>query len=191
MANINKAIEHVLKLEGGFVDDPDDPGGRTKFGISQRQYPALDIKSLTRAEAREIYREDYATPLLLDRIHSTDVATELLEQSVNFGQVRAVAFAQLALNMIARPVGIDGLIGRETIRALNTLRSEDRMRWLKTANGIQFAYYMFITGWLDRIVDWFRASAGALSKKYLRGWLKRIAHHFKPERDLPEYNVPR
>jgi lysozyme family protein len=43
----DKAIEIILKHEGGYVNDPDDPGGETKFGITKRNYPTLNIKSLT------------------------------------------------------------------------------------------------------------------------------------------------
>ncbi|HPC92900.1 MAG TPA: glycosyl hydrolase 108 family protein [Myxococcota bacterium] len=57
--DFDRAIHFVLAQEGGFVDDPRDPGGRTNFGISQRAYPDLDIASLTKQQATEIYREDY------------------------------------------------------------------------------------------------------------------------------------
>ncbi|MCC7279439.1 MAG: hypothetical protein IT487_14145 [Chromatiaceae bacterium] len=47
MQNFPDCIAHVLVAEGGLVNDPQDPGGVTKFGISQRSYPALDIRELT------------------------------------------------------------------------------------------------------------------------------------------------
>src|SRR5690606_2973445 len=53
------AVEVVLEHEGGYVHDPHDPGGETKFGISKRQYPDLDIANLTREQAIEIYRRDW------------------------------------------------------------------------------------------------------------------------------------
>jgi hypothetical protein len=52
-------VAHVLKIEGGEVDDPDDRGGHTKYGISQRSYPKLDISKLTVDDAKEIYFKDY------------------------------------------------------------------------------------------------------------------------------------
>lgn len=54
-----RAIPTVLKFEGGYVNHPADPGGETNFGITKRGYPDLDIKNLTKEQAREIYRKDY------------------------------------------------------------------------------------------------------------------------------------
>jgi len=54
-----RCIEFVFAEEGGYVDDSQDSGGRTKFGVSQSAYPDLDIPNLTRAKAKEIYRTDY------------------------------------------------------------------------------------------------------------------------------------
>ena len=58
-----RAIDRVLIHEGGDADDPRDPGGRTRWGISQRTYPTLDIRRLTRTEAIALYRRDFWTPL--------------------------------------------------------------------------------------------------------------------------------
>ncbi len=53
------ALEKVLAHENGYVNDPDDPGGETKFGISKRSYANLNIKDLTREQAAEIYYRDF------------------------------------------------------------------------------------------------------------------------------------
>lgn len=58
-ANFDTAVAFVLKHEGGYVNDPKDPGGETKYGISKRAYPGLDIKALTEDGAKAIYRRDY------------------------------------------------------------------------------------------------------------------------------------
>ena len=58
-ADFDDAFDILLKFEGGYVDNPDDGGGPTKYGISQRSYPDIDIESLTKEEAKEIYRKDY------------------------------------------------------------------------------------------------------------------------------------
>jgi lysozyme family protein len=55
----NKAVEIILKLEGGYVNHPDDPGGETRYGISKRAYPHLNIKTLTKDQAKAIYKRDY------------------------------------------------------------------------------------------------------------------------------------
>ena len=57
--DFDKAFMFVIKHEGGFVDDKNDMGGATKYGISQRSYPSLDIKGLTLNQARQIYFADY------------------------------------------------------------------------------------------------------------------------------------
>lgn len=58
------AVAQVLKWEGGYVNDPRDPGGETNFGIAKRSHPDVDIGSLTREGAIAIYLKEYWTPLL-------------------------------------------------------------------------------------------------------------------------------
>jgi len=62
MADFDRAIAFVLAREGAYVNNPADPGGETNFGICKRDYPALDIKNLTVAQATAIYKSDYWTP---------------------------------------------------------------------------------------------------------------------------------
>jgi len=57
--NLDKALAFVLKWEGGLVDNPNDAGGVTKYGISQRAHPHLDVRNLTLEDAKEIYRVKY------------------------------------------------------------------------------------------------------------------------------------
>lgn len=57
--NFKKALKFTLKWEGGYVFDPDDPGGETKWGISKKAYPNLDIKNLSAEQAADIYAKDY------------------------------------------------------------------------------------------------------------------------------------
>jgi len=66
--NFEKAISFVLKWEGGYSNDKDDIGGETKFGISKRSYPDLDIKNLTIEKAKEIYRKNYWNKLNCDKL---------------------------------------------------------------------------------------------------------------------------
>ena len=47
-------IEGVIEKEGGYVNDPDDPGGETKYGISKKAFPKEDIKNLTIVRAKDI-----------------------------------------------------------------------------------------------------------------------------------------
>ena len=57
--SFNKIIEKVLEHEGGYVNDPKDLGGETKYGITKRFYPDVDIKNLTKEQAKTIYHTDY------------------------------------------------------------------------------------------------------------------------------------
>jgi lysozyme family protein len=57
--NFERAFAVVVGIEAGYVNNPQDPGGETKFGITKRQYPTVDIKNLTLEQAQDIYRRDY------------------------------------------------------------------------------------------------------------------------------------
>ena len=59
MKNFNEIIEQVLEHEGGYVNDPKDLGGETKYGITKRFYPGVNIKELTKEKAKQIYKDDY------------------------------------------------------------------------------------------------------------------------------------
>ena len=62
-AAFEAAVADVLGEEGGYVNNPADPGGETNWGISKRAYPNVDIKNLTRDDAKAIYLKDYWQPL--------------------------------------------------------------------------------------------------------------------------------
>ena len=59
----DQAIEVILKHEGGYANNPNDSGGETKYGISKRSYPELNIRGLTRDYAKKIYEQDFWKPL--------------------------------------------------------------------------------------------------------------------------------
>lgn len=58
-SNFTRSLQFTSKWEGGYVNHPNDPGGETKYGISKRAYPHLDIKNLTREDANALYYKDY------------------------------------------------------------------------------------------------------------------------------------
>lgn len=84
------AVEGVLKSEGGYVHDPDDPGGETKYGISKRSYPDLDIPSLSVEDAKRIYKKDYWDKL-------GDVPSHLREAAFDGAVNQGVGFVKEAL----------------------------------------------------------------------------------------------
>ena len=57
--SFDRIIEFTLQEEGGYVNNPADPGGMTKYGISKRSYPNLDIANLTIDQAKAIYERDF------------------------------------------------------------------------------------------------------------------------------------
>ena len=85
------AFEFVLKWEGGYVNDPNDLGGATKYGISSRSYPNLDIENLTVYDAKGIYYKDYWLKSGCDKLTSPmDII--IFDTSVNMGVGRAKGF---------------------------------------------------------------------------------------------------
>jgi lysozyme family protein len=108
------AIDLILKLEGGYVNHPADPGGETKYGISKRAHPELDIANLSPDQAREIYRSDYWNPTAA-RIYDTAprLAGVVFDAAVNHGNGQAVRLLQKIVQTNA-----DGIIGPMTIAAL-------------------------------------------------------------------------
>lgn len=104
-----KAIAFVLRMEGGLTKDPDDPGGLTNFGISQKAYPNLDILNLTIDHAKDIYHKDYWLPCSCDSFPPA-VAISLFDCAVNQGTGRAIRLLQLGLG-----IEPDGIVGSQTI----------------------------------------------------------------------------
>ena len=89
--NFDEAIKFVLKWEGGYSNDPNDPGGETKFGISKRSYPELDISKLTLKQAKEIYYQNYWLKAGCDELpFPFDII--VFDTAVNMGRRRAKEF---------------------------------------------------------------------------------------------------
>src|SRR5262245_64575336 len=107
MAAFEPAVAKTLIREGGsrFTDDPNDHGGATKYGISQRAYPNVDIRNLTEDQAKAIYKRDYWDKVGGDSIASQLVAENIFDTAVNMGVTTAVKLVQMTLG-----VGIDGKV---------------------------------------------------------------------------------
>lgn len=88
-------FDRVIKSEGGYINDPQDPGGETKFGISKRQYPDLDIANLTREQAKAIYFNDYWMPLRY--LKHIAVQYQVFDAYVNHPSYVAIQFLQRAI----------------------------------------------------------------------------------------------
>lgn len=114
MAIFEEAVEIVLKHEGGYVNDPKDPGGETKYGISKRAFPMIDIKALTVENAKELYRVNYWNKINGDQLTNQMLAANIFDFAVNAGIVQSVKTIQRVLNIQA-----DGICGKDTIAAIN------------------------------------------------------------------------
>ena len=163
MSCFEGAFDELIGLEGGYVNDPADPGGETKWGISKRAFPQLSIASLTREDAKQVYWKYYWNPMLLSQLEECSVAEELFEQAVNMGRRQASLNAQEACQLLGeKQVHADGMIGPITISALNSLADRWPDALLKTLNGLQFQHYR-----------WLAQNSPELSK-FFRGWLRRV-----------------
>ena len=107
--NFDLAIERVLGHEGGYVNDPDDPGGETKYGISKRAYPNENISALTLDRAKELYRRDYWQPLRCEEM-PWPLSMLVFDCGVNQGNQVAAKTLQKALG-----VAQDGSLGNVTM----------------------------------------------------------------------------
>lgn len=117
--SFDRAIKFVLDREGGLVNDPNDPGGITKYGISKRAYPSLDIASLTREDAIAIYRRDYWSACKCDQLPPA-VACVVFDAAVNQGTHAATIALQNALGIKA-----DGVIGQQTLAQAKALDGKE------------------------------------------------------------------
>jgi lysozyme family protein len=116
-----RIIEKVLKHEGGYVNDSKDPGGETKYGISKRTYPSINIKGLTKKEAIEIYHRDY---WLKNKVESVPEPLHYIyfDMCINMGKSRAVKILQAAANNKnlgwSKAIAVDGGLGPMTRKAI-------------------------------------------------------------------------
>jgi len=86
--NFDKAFELVIGFEGGYENDKDDPGGETKYGISKRAFPSLDIANITLDQAKNIYAVNYWRPMGCDNLpYPLDIC--VFDCAVNQGPSRA------------------------------------------------------------------------------------------------------
>ena len=111
----DSAFDLLMINEGGYVNNLNDPGGETKYGISKKAYPDLDIENLTLEQAKVIYKKDYWDRCKCDYIPDA-LSIALFDFAVNSGTKRAIICLQKALGVTA-----DGIIGNQTIGACNRI----------------------------------------------------------------------
>jgi lysozyme family protein len=146
----DEAFDLLIGHEGGYVNHPSDPGGETRFGISKRAYPALNIKALSLHQAKAIYRRDYWIAAGCDRVQGP-LRFDLFDMAVNSGVTQAIRTLQRAVD-----VEEDGLIGPATLSALS--RSDAKTVQARF-NGARLEMMTDLATW----------------PTFGRGWAKRIA----------------
>ena len=125
----SQAIGIVLKHEGydKITNDKDDLGGLTKYGISIRAFPDVDVKNLSEDEAKEIYKKHFWDASKTERLKE-ELRLDYFDMCVNMGQGNAVKVLQKAINNFpGKKISVDGRIGRMTIEASNRI-SVNRLR---------------------------------------------------------------
>jgi lysozyme family protein len=159
---LETALRFVLRWEGGLIDHPDDPGGRTNRGVTQRVYDgwrarqglaAQDVKLIADAEVHAIYASDYWLPPRCDLLEAPLDLVQF-DTAVNMGVGRAVRFLQASVGC-----GVDGDFGAGTEHAVTGCdtrvvlaaycqRREEFYRGLVQKNP---RLAVFMKGWMNRL----------------------------------------
>lgn len=146
----DRAFDRLIGNEGGLVDNPSDPGGLTQWGISQRSYPAADIRALTREDARAIYLKDFWLRGRMDE-YDPAIAFQVFDFAVNSGIETALRALQRAAL-----VADDGHIGPVTVATIKETSVTDIiMRFIA-----------------ERLIYWTGLSTWS---EFGRGWARRAA----------------
>ena len=148
-------LKTINEFEGGSLlhTVTGDVGGTTRYGISQRAYPGIDLSKITLDEAIEIYKIDYYDKLKLDQVLNDSVRWKIFDIAVNMGVGRACKIVQEAIG-----VPVDGLIGSVTLTAINF---SDPELLLKKIEKLQIYHYAII------------CRANEIQYKFLKGWNRR------------------
>tara|TARA_R110000751_G_scaffold307636_1_gene430280 strand:- start:547 stop:1029 length:483 start_codon:yes stop_codon:yes gene_type:complete len=108
----DEAFETLIGHEGGHITHPSDPGGETKYGISKRSYPEVNIAALTLDDAKAIYRRDYWVRVKADELPA-ELRSVLFDAAVNSGVAQSIKWLQRAVGAQS-----DGVIGPKTLAAI-------------------------------------------------------------------------
>jgi lysozyme family protein len=157
--NFDSAFKHLIKHEGGYVNHPKDPGGRTNLGVTQRAWEEYkgnpvdeqEMRSLTPDLVKPFYRTRYWNLVRGDELPS-GVDYCAFDVAVNSGVGRAVRFLQLASGVVA-----DGLIGSGTMNAIAKVDPKELIQKICQERR-EFLHRLatfdtFGTGWMRRVSD--------------------------------------
>ncbi len=169
MAGVDDILDGILQREGGFVDNPADPGGATNHGITQATLSAWlgraasvdDVEALSADTAKQIYTANYYTKPHIDQLPEV-IQPVMLDAAVNSGPGQAVRWLQQVLNANSYgPLTVDGGVGPATIAAadkaaaamgtaLNKALVEVRRAFLVSLGQQHPQQQQFEKGWMAR-----------------------------------------
>ncbi|MDX8353388.1 holin-associated N-acetylmuramidase [Cognatiyoonia sp. IB215182] len=192
MQSVTEIATEIVAREGGYVNDPDDPGGATKYGVTIHTMRRLgldldqdgridtdDVKMLTRAHAVSIFVEHYFRKPRIDQLPEVLHAT-VFDMYVNAG-ANAVKILQRLLGDMRISVAVDGVIGPQTIRATKEALAAAPKHFVDAYGIARRNYYYDLA---DRRVN---------SRKYARrrdggkgGWIKRAEEFIAPRYHLTD-----
>jgi lysozyme family protein len=146
----DNAFNLIIENEGGWANHPSDPGGLTRWGITQKQYPNLDLMTLTLDQAKAIYKRDYWDAIKGDYLPAT-IATLVFDSAVNQGVYRATKLMQVALQVSA-----DGIIGSKTLSAAQNADPYEFAALFGAERALHYAslgtFDVFGRGWMRRLL---------------------------------------
>lgn len=173
MAKFSMAVALTLRHEGGYINNPDDPGGETIFGISRKNNPKwvgwnmiegrlkkspiakVEKDTEIKYQARILYRKKYWRNIY-DKIGSQRIANQLFDIGVNMGVKRAVLMIQMTLPSYEGKA--DGIFGPLTLESVNN----DEQQALN--NDLVW----------ERICNyWYIAENNPVMFKFIKGWIRR------------------
>ncbi|MAY86788.1 MAG: peptidoglycan-binding protein [Pseudooceanicola sp.] len=192
MQTVRQIAEQIVAREGGFVNDPDDPGGATNFGVTihtmrrlgldldgDGQVDVADVRALTREKATDIFIEHYFRRPRIAEVPEA-LQASLFDMYVNAG-ANAVTILQTVLCEMGYKIGVDGVLGPQTLAAVRDAAAPDPLH-LADAYAIARRNYYF------RLAD-----RRAASRKYARtraggkgGWIKRAEEFMSPRFHLSD-----
>lgn len=168
-----RALKSVLLHEGGYSDNPDDPGGATNFGITQKELSRIykiigippNVGELDENDAAIYYRSQWWDMYHFYALNSVPVACKLFDMAVNIGITASVKMLQLECNRIGYSISVDGAMGANTIGTVNRItnsgKEEDLLDSLVERNR---TYYENLVKYNTKL------------KVFLDGWLNRAAY---------------
>ncbi|AZQ67253.1 peptidoglycan-binding protein [Silicimonas algicola] len=192
MRRVEQIADEIIAREGGYVNDPDDPGGATKHGVTIGTLQRLgldltgdgrvdvnDVRRVTPAEARRIFVEDYFRKPRLDRLPEA-LQAQMFDMQVNAG-AEAVRILRRLLARMGYPCAVDGIVGPETERAARAAAAA-------APDHFADAYGIARRNWYYDLAD-----RRPSSRKYARrrdggkgGWILRAESFISPRFHLTE-----